>query len=772
MDVFRILSRSSNLSRSSSNSQKLNGVRVPSNGQAKNPQLFGTPDEPDEEDALVAVSDPPRPLKRKRGAVDTEATPIPRELDFFAEQHSRPLTGSHRKKKTPTQVSDSHTGAEHSDQGQGAKISKALSEEECKKVLRSHKVKITLLTSSNDQSKSGPTKMKNSDQIFPQPLTSFEQLRRTYGISKRVSENIQKQGYRIPTEVQMGSLPLLLDPKSASSKSSKKKKDRLLGWTDLLTVAPTGSGKTLAFLIPVFEGILRDRRRRQATTDSVNANTADDRGVKALIVAPTKELAAQIVNEGRKLALGTGIKISEMRKGMKVVESQTATQDQDNGEAELSESEQSTDASDTKGDSSIRPLVKADVLVATPLLLLNSITIKNSDETKPLPSVKYLVLDEADVLLDPLFRSQTLGIWNACVNESLRVSLWSATMGSSIEAIAESTVLARRKVLSKPSRRHPWQLVRLIVGLKDSAIPNITHQLIYAGTERGKLLGLRQLLHPSSSSSSSAPGSNTGTLRPPFLVFTQTIARATALHSELLYDIPTAAGGSSRLAVLHSALSGPARDAVMARFRAGEVWILITTDLLARGVDFRGLNGVVNYDVPTSGAAYVHRVGRTGRAGRAGGVAVTFYTKEDIPFVKNVANVIAASEKLRGNGRSDAGVQKWLLDALPTPSKAAKKRLKQRGVEARRDVVISSGGVGGGGGDERGRVDGRALARSRISTKSGFDRRVEQKRRGAVEGSRRRAAVAALADRVDVDADAKADADADADADEWGGFDD
>ena len=62
----------------------------------------------------------------------------------------------------------------------------------------------------------------------------------------------------------------------------------------------------------------------------------------------------------------------------------------------------------------------------------------------------------------------------------------------------------------------------------------------------------------------------------------------------------------------------------MSRFRKGEVWVLITTDLLARGVDFRGLNGVVNFDAPTSAAGYVHRVGRTGRAGRAGGVAVTF----------------------------------------------------------------------------------------------------------------------------------------------------
>ncbi len=110
------------------------------------------------------------------------------------------------------------------------------------------------------------------------------------------------------------------------------------------------------------------------------------------------------------------------------------------------------------------------------------------------------------------------------------------------------------------------------------------------------------------------------------------------MHDELKYDIPASAGGSTRIAVLHSSLSDSVRSKIMARFRTGEVWVLITTDVLARGVDFVGVNGVVNYDVPTSAASYVHRAGRTGRAGRSGGVSVTFYTKDDIPYIKSVAN--------------------------------------------------------------------------------------------------------------------------------------
>src|SRR5207247_11424519 len=104
-------------------------------------------------------------------------------------------------------------------------------------------------------------------------------------------------------------------------------------------------------------------------------------------------------------------------------------------------------------------------------------------------------------------------------------------------------------------------LVRLVVGLKDSAVPNVSHKLVYAATEQGKLLGLRQLLHPTASTSDSDTH-----LRPPFLVFTQTIPRAIALHSELMYDIPAEAGGSSRIAVLHSGLSDSQRSDILTGF--------------------------------------------------------------------------------------------------------------------------------------------------------------------------------------------------------------
>jgi len=757
MDAFRLLSRSTNFKSAPTHGKARPQKQLPSSGAVKNPQLFAHHN--GDSQILETRNDTSQVRKRKRGEDELRlSSALPADLDFFGDQPSSHETQPNGVEKagdrgTSLSVRSKVKGEVDSIREEGMVT---LSEEECKRILKDHKLKVTLLQGAGivdgypppgartAQSKN-PSQVKSQTvpdpavrgkkanvPLFQQPLTHFSQLRSTYKISRRLADNISAQGYTIPTEVQLGGLPLLLGPVHEHSFQGTQaklepSKDRFRASppVDLLTVAPTGSGKTLAFLIPVIHGLIQARRAgSRSSSDAVERTPSHDQEVKAIVVAPTRELADQIVNEGTKLAIGTGIRVTAMRKGMRIAkEEHSYTELEKNGDVESDQSEEEDDEEEEEEEEHIShkvgPLVKADVLVSTPLMLLHAISEKGPTERIPLPSIRYLVLDEADVLLDPLFRSQTLGIWNACVNPDLRISLWSATMGSNIEELARSTITTRQSTLGIAN--HPL-LIRLVVGLKDSAIPNISHRLIYAATETGKLLALRQLLHPTSTSSSSLPA-----VRPPFLVFTQTIPRAIALHSELRYDIPPEAGGSARIAVLHSDLSDPARALIMARFRKGEVWVLITTDLLARGVDFRGLNGVVNYDVPGSGAAYVHRVGRTGRAGRDGGVAVTLYTKEDVPYVKGVANVIASSERLgregqQGLGQSQ-GVQKWLLDALPTPSKREKKELKRRGVEARRTVGQMHVKDG---------KDGRKGSKAaRISTKSGYDRRIEHNRKGA-----------------------------------------
>ena len=584
--------------------------------------------------------------------------------------------------------------------------SKGISLVERKKLLRSHKIKVLRLlepTSIIHTSHAAPSrsqdglhrKSKQKVEVTPDPLLHFSELRTRYAVPEVVTRNLLGQGFTSPTEVQLASLPLLLETNeqveaqiSNATASQDHPDGPVTPACHLLSIAPTGSGKTLSFLVPVLQCIILTRRRRKENSIADASPPLKD-GPFALVLAPTKELAKQIVNEARRLSNMTGIRATLVTRGMDV----SAKADHASGSGQ-------------------HVIMKADILVSTPQALLNASRDTNELQA-PFPSVSMLVLDEADVLLDPLFREQTMSVWSSCTHPALQVSLWSATMGSNVEQIAASTIAGRRP-------RSRLSLNRLVVGLKDSSIPNIEHQLVYAASEQGKLTALRQLLRTTGSSGVTLPK-----IHPPFLIFMQTIPRAIALHAELLYDVPQEAGGSSRIAVLHADLSDTARDRVMTEFRRGDIWILITTDLLARGVDFRGVNGVVNYDLPNSSAVYVHRVGRTGRAGREGGVAITLYSKDDLPFVKNVANVIAASERQNAVGKVTD--RQWIVDSLPKPTKRDKQRLKQRGVESRR---IS-----------KGRDDGRLRSdKTTISTKSAYERRKEKRRKGAVEGSKQREA--------------------------------
>ncbi|KAK5630664.1 hypothetical protein RRF57_006379 [Xylaria bambusicola] len=598
-----------------------------------------------------------------------------------------------------------------------------LDDDEVRQVLRSHRLKFTLLshhedrkakiTKSKKKKKDAPTvKPKDAKKIlFPQPLVSFTQLRAAWKLSPRLEDNLADQGYRIPTEVQLGSLPVLIRPEKAISTTAAAE----LGiepedGIHFLAVAPTGSGKTLAFLIPVINDVLR--RRAEITKDRV---------LETIIVVPTRELAEQITNEGRKLTKNTGVKIVMMKRGMRLpAEGRMESEDNEESNSESEDSNDSSDGSDLDANEQVKEATptRADILVTTPLLLGNFL------KSRTLPTVRSLILDEGDVLLEQRFLEQTLQIWSACVNPSLRLRCFSATMGAHIEELI-SNQLSKR---DRDNRVIP--LVRLVVGLKDTAVPSIGHKLVYCATEQGKLFALRQILHPQSSSAS-VPDMSL-----PILVFTQTIERATALHNELKFDFPVEAGGPSRIAALHSSLSDSARSDIVRRFRSGEIWALVTTDLLMRGLDFRGVSGVVNYDVPTSAAAYVHRVGRTGRAGRPG-IACTFYTNDDVPYLKSIANVISQSEKQAGK-TDDGGVPKWLLESLPKISKEEKKKLKQRGIESRRGNA------------------------NKITTKSAWERRKENNRREAIARSKKRKLEGPNDDTQDQES---------AD-EEWGGLDD
>jgi ATP-dependent RNA helicase DDX52/ROK1 len=283
------------------------------------------------------------------------------------------------------------------------------------------------------------------------------------------------------------------------------------------------------------------------------------RGCRALIIVPTRELAEQVYREIKKLADGRKFMIQRLTKLL----------------------------SPSQEDHGV-PLLRCDVLITTPLRLVHEL----QEDRIRLDRVESLVLDEADKLLELGFLEQIDGILAACTLGSLQKILFSATLPQKVEELAKT-------FMNNP--------VRITIGLKNAASDTIRQRLIFVGQEEAKLYTIRQLVMEG--------------LRPPILVFVQSIDRAKELFHELVYE-------GIRVDLIHSDRTQAQREMVIKNFRLGTIWVLIATDLMARGMDFKGINCVINYDFPQSITSYIHRIGRTGRAGRPG-EAITLFTTED-----------------------------------------------------------------------------------------------------------------------------------------------
>ncbi|CCG23037.1 Chr1 DEAD-box ATP-dependent RNA helicase [Candida orthopsilosis Co 90-125] len=283
---------------------------------------------------------------------------------------------------------------------------------------------------------------------------------------------------------------------------------------------------------------------------------------------------------------------------------------------------------------------KYDIIVSTPLRLIDIVKNEKIDLSK----VDQLVIDEADKLFDHGFAEQTDEILNHLTNTKIRKSMFSATIPSGVEEMAHS-------IMKDP--------IRVIIGHKEAASSTIDQKLIFTGNEEGKLLAIRQMVQ-------------NGEFKPPIIIFLQSITRAKALFHELVYD-------KLNVDVIHAERTPKQRDEVIKRFKNGDIWVLITTDVLARGVDFKGVNLVINYDVPQSAQAYVHRIGRTGRGGRAGR-AVTFFTKEDDKAVKPIINVMKQSG-------CKSGFSEW-MENMGKLSKKEKKNVKTHEVKRKKISTV------------------------------------------------------------------------------------
>ncbi|KAK9462344.1 P-loop containing nucleoside triphosphate hydrolase protein [Lipomyces oligophaga] len=370
----------------------------------------------------------------------------------------------------------------------------------------------------------------------------------------------------------------------------------ILHGRDVLACAPTGSGKTLAYALPVIHQL------QQAKPNSI--------GVLALVLVPTKELATQVRDSMVQLASAAekshAIKISILSKSL------------------LARLTDSTDRS-----------ILGSVVISTPLRLVRALHMIELD------NLQTLILDEADRLFDSTFAEQTDSILahvrknkESNSHSSYQKILLSATMPSTIETLGLSLMTTPLRIFISPGK----------------AASTVDQQLIYAGSEEGKLMAIRQMFQ-------------TGELPPPILIFVQSIDRANALMHELVYD-------GINVDVIHGDRTESQRRAIIERFKKAEIWVLICTDVLARGIDVHGVNVVINYDVPQSAQSYIHRIGRTGRAGKLGR-AITYFTAADAQSIAIVANVMR---------ESGCKVPAYLSD-LAKADKNLKRKLKVTPVE-------------------------------------------------------------------------------------------
>ena len=312
----------------------------------------------------------------------------------------------------------------------------------------------------------------------------------------------------------------------------------LMAGRDLIGQARTGSGKTLAFAVPLIERC-----------------DPSFRGIQALVLVPTRELAVQVASVVEALASSQQLRVILLYGGRSLRPEYAALRN--------------------------RP----HIVIATPGRTLDHLR----QGTLDLGSVRFLVLDEADEMLDRGFAPDVESIIGRTPN-GRQTALLSATMPEWV---------------AKTAAKHLRQAITVKVDTGIHSPPSVEH-LVYTIQKGDKLEALRTLLDRRDDM--------------PVIVFGKTKRGVKKLASKLALDYPVGA--------LQGNLSQNARERVMADFRSGTVSILVATNVAARGLDIEGIGQVINYDLPDSELLFTHRAGRTGRMGRSG-EAVTFVTMED-----------------------------------------------------------------------------------------------------------------------------------------------
>jgi len=316
---------------------------------------------------------------------------------------------------------------------------------------------------------------------------------------------------------------------------------RALAGVDVLGQARTGTGKTAAFAIPILEQVQNSKKGAPP---------------QAIVLVPTRELAVQVRDEFDKLAHGRRIHCVPVYGG-KPIRGQIAKLERG-----------------------------ADVIVGTPGRVLDLIGRGILD----LRTVRTVVLDEADRMLDIGFRPDIEKILRRCPQER-QTLLLSATVAAPVERLA-------RTYMREPEVMDFSPITKSV---------DTIEQFYFTVEHEQKFDLLVRLLKREKPEQA--------------LVFCRTKRGTERIYRRLSKNFPAAD-------MMHGDMAQTARDRVMKAFRAGEIRLLIATDVVGRGIDVSSISHIINFDIPQSSDDYVHRVGRTGRMGREG-VAYTFVTTEE-----------------------------------------------------------------------------------------------------------------------------------------------
>ncbi|KAK2462235.1 hypothetical protein APHAL10511_005731 [Amanita phalloides] len=384
----------------------------------------------------------------------------------------------------------------------------------------------------------------------PEPVLSFANS----PLDPVLLENIGYAMYSTPTPVQKYSIPIVANGR------------------DLMACAQTGSGKTAGFLFPILSASFTEGPRPPPEQGQASYGRTRKGYPTALILAPTRELVSQIHDEARKFAYRSWVRPAVVYGGADI------------------------------GQQSRQIERGCDLLSATPGRLVDLIERGRIS----LANIKYLVLDEADRMLDMGFEPQIRRIVQGEDMPGIQdrqTLMFSATFPRDIQMLARDFLK---------------DYVFLSVGRVGSTSENITQKIEYV-EDNDKRSALLDIL------SSQAEMGLT-------LVFVETKRMADMLSDFLMnHQLPATS--------IHGDRTQRERETALHTFRTGRTPILVATAVAARGLDIPNVTHVINYDLPSDIDDYVHRIGRTGRAGNTG-VSTAFFNRGNKNIVKDLVELL------------------------------------------------------------------------------------------------------------------------------------